>query len=292
MISSWSLGYQNKWRPRLASCARSYAASLRCQPTLVNPSVARLRGSRVREQLEDCQEENDQYMDLIHAQSHFNFIKMHLIFHFCEHIYQFGNIPMNSTEYGEPTDMEQIKDGYWRSNKIDAVRQILRRNSRYHATRMRLLNFEFLWSTGADLLAEVVGHLEKRRTLPVPPAYCRILKRGLNDICDIADFSRVSDVSLETICRELILYRRLSLPLGRRLPEDLVVLRSLPVELKRTLGIPVLAFQETHVDYIHLAWCTGSNSSITRWAGMEVFGYRLVVSRCMVHLGGVSQRSS
>ena len=36
------------------------------QGTLVNQAVARSRGSRVREQLEDRQEENDECMDLIH----------------------------------------------------------------------------------------------------------------------------------------------------------------------------------------------------------------------------------
>ena len=113
---------------------------LRRQRTLVNQLVARSRGSRVREQLEDRQEKNDQCMDLIHAISHFNFIKMHIIIHFREHIYQFGNIPMYSTKFGELAHKEQIKDGYRRSNKIDAARQILRSYGQHHAIRMRLLN--------------------------------------------------------------------------------------------------------------------------------------------------------
>ena len=149
---------------------------------------------------------------------------MNLIIHFREHIYQFGNIPMYSTEFGEHAHKEQIKDGYRRSNKIDAVRQILRSYSRHHAIRMRLLNLEFLRRTGADLPAEIVEHIEKTRTAPVPPAYGRILKGRRNDIRDVADFSRVSDISLETICGELIGYSRLSFPLGRQLPEDLEVL--------------------------------------------------------------------
>ena len=134
---------------------------VRRQRTLVNQSVARSRGSRVREQLEERQEENDQCMDLIHAESNFNFIKMHLIIHFREHIYQFGNIPIYSTEFGELAQKEQIKDGYLRSNKIDAARQILRSYGRHHVIRMRLLNLESLRRTGADLPAEVVEHLEK-----------------------------------------------------------------------------------------------------------------------------------
>ena len=65
---------------------------LRHERTLVNRWVARSKRPQIREQ--DRQEENDQHMDLIHAEYHFNFIKMHLISHFCDHICQFGNIPM------------------------------------------------------------------------------------------------------------------------------------------------------------------------------------------------------
>ena len=72
------------------------------------------------------------------------------------------------------------------------------------------------------------------------------------------DFGRVLDVSSEAICRELIQYSPLSLPLGSWLLEDLTILLSLPVELMTTLEIPVLAFQETDVYDIHRARCTSA----------------------------------
>jgi len=75
---------------------------------------------RIRD--EDGEEENDQRMELIHSESNFNFVKMHLISHFRDHIYMFGDIPMYSTEYGELAHKAQIKDGWRRSNKIDAAR--------------------------------------------------------------------------------------------------------------------------------------------------------------------------
>ena len=59
---------------------------------------------------EDRDEENDQLIDLIHSESHFNFIKMHLLIHFGDHIRQFGDIPMYSREYGKLAHKEQIKD--------------------------------------------------------------------------------------------------------------------------------------------------------------------------------------
>jgi len=54
---------------------------------------------RIRD--DDCEEENDQRMELIHSESNFNFVKMLLISHFRDHIYMFGEIPMYSTQYGE-----------------------------------------------------------------------------------------------------------------------------------------------------------------------------------------------
>jgi len=85
---------------------------LRRQRTLVNQSVAKSTRKRRRTQEQDREEENDQRMHFINAQSHFNFVKMHLISHFGDNIYQFGNIPMFSAEYGELAQKEQIKDGY------------------------------------------------------------------------------------------------------------------------------------------------------------------------------------
>ena len=57
---------------------------------------------------DDHEEEHERRMDLIHSESHFNFIKIHLLSHFSDHIRQFGNIPMFSTEFGELTQKEQI----------------------------------------------------------------------------------------------------------------------------------------------------------------------------------------
>jgi len=56
------------------------------------------------------EEEHERHMDLIHRESHFNFIKRHLLSHFSNPIRQFGNIPMYSTDFGELAHKEQIKD--------------------------------------------------------------------------------------------------------------------------------------------------------------------------------------
>jgi len=100
----------------------------------------------------------------------------------------------------------EIKDGWRRSNNIDAARQILSSYRRQHAINMRILNFEYLQRAGADLPTEVVEHLEKTRPAATPLAHRRILKGRCDNIHDVVDFGRACDISPETICRELIRY--------------------------------------------------------------------------------------
>ena len=50
----------------------------------------------------------------------------------------------------------------------------------------------------------------------------------------------------------------MNLPPDRRLPEDPVILRTLPLKLLTQLEIPVLAFQESGVYHMHRARCTGT----------------------------------
>ena len=197
-------------------------------------------------------------MDLIHSESHFNFIKMHLQIHFGDHIHQFGNIPMYSTEYGELAHPEQIRVPWRRSNKNDVVRQILDSYSRRHAIRMRLLTLESLRRHRVDLNSDVLEQVDTTSTILAPVPHGRLLKGRRGDVSDIQDFGRVLRMPLVSVYRELIPYGRLNLPTERRLPEDQVILLSLPVELLTQFEVPVLACQESDVYDIHLARCTGA----------------------------------
>jgi len=71
---------------------------LRQDRNQLNQSVSQSKRQQARD--DDHEEENDQRMELIHAESNFNFNKMHLITHFHDHIYQFDNLPMYSPEFG------------------------------------------------------------------------------------------------------------------------------------------------------------------------------------------------
>ena len=153
----------------------------------------------------DREEEDERRMDLIHSKSHFNFIKRHLLRHFSYHIRQFGNIAMYSTEFGELAHKEQIKDGWRRSNKNGAARQIVHSYERQHSILMRLLNLKCLQRHRADLCMDVLQHLDSRTSaVTAPVVRRRILNGRRDDVSNVLDFSKVSGVSLESICHELI----------------------------------------------------------------------------------------
>ena len=63
--------------------------------------------------------------DFLSDNSDFNFIKMHLMLHYRESIEEFGTVRAFSTEVGEAAHVEQMKEGWYKSNHIDAYRQIL-----------------------------------------------------------------------------------------------------------------------------------------------------------------------
>jgi len=86
----------------------------------------------------------NQLGDLIHRENNFNFIKMHYLSHFSSHVQCFGSISMYSTEIGELAHMDQIKEGYCRSSKNEAARQILSHYGRQHALGIRLQTLDVL----------------------------------------------------------------------------------------------------------------------------------------------------
>jgi len=127
------------------------------------------------------EEEHEGRMHLIHRESHFNFVKIHLVSPFSDHIPQFGNIPMYSTEFGELAQKEQMKDRWRQSHKNDTGREIVHSYSRQGAIRMRLFNLESLRRRGADLSADVVQHLESTTSTVTAPVVTRRILKGRRD---------------------------------------------------------------------------------------------------------------
>jgi len=63
--------------------------------------------------------------DIYHEDVDFNLVKIHLLSHFRDHAWRFGNIQMYSTKSGETSHETMIKESYRHSNRNDANYQIL-----------------------------------------------------------------------------------------------------------------------------------------------------------------------
>jgi len=176
---------------------------IRHQRTHMSQPVAPSKRRRIPDDIRE--EEHERHMGLIHHESHFNFIKIHLLSHFSDHIRQVGNIPMYSTEFGELAYKEQIKDGWRRSNKNDAARKIVHSYSRQDAIRVRSLNLESVPRRGVDRSADVLQHLESTTSaVTAPVVRRRILKGRRDNVSNALDCSEVLGFSHKSICRELI----------------------------------------------------------------------------------------
>jgi len=152
----------------------------------VAPSLRR----RMRD--DNRQEEKNLCLDLVRGELHFNCIKMHLLSHFCDHIRQFGNIPMYSTVIEELTHKTQINNGWRQSNKNDAVHQIVHSYGRQHTIRMRLLNLESLKCCSADLSSDILHHLDRTATVTAAASVVRrrVLKGRQEDVSNFVDLAR------------------------------------------------------------------------------------------------------
>jgi Plavaka transposase len=133
------------------------------QKTLID-SVALPATKRRRIETKNMKERRNQTISIYTAGAHFNFIKMHLLTHFRTHVERFGSIPMYSTEFGESAHRDQIKDGYRRSNKNNATKQILDRYDQQHAILMRERTLQVLCDQpGYEELVEDVRKLGLRK---------------------------------------------------------------------------------------------------------------------------------
>jgi hypothetical protein len=107
--------------------------------------------------------ERQQGVQEILQQANFNFPKLHLLSHYGSQISNFGTLPQYSTEITEALH-KPLKDAYRRSNRVDAVEQILDTISRDYAIQMKELNL-IAWSGEVKLppdVREVLGIVNKK----------------------------------------------------------------------------------------------------------------------------------
>jgi hypothetical protein len=114
----------------------------------------------------------------LRERSHFNFIKLHVLSHYREHVERFGSIPQYSTDISELVYVRQIKEVYGSSNKVDAATQILDYRGQRLVLEIRMLNLkdivggpestdDILWSHRDNLkkLLEIFK-IEDRKNTP------------------------------------------------------------------------------------------------------------------------------
>ena len=181
---------------------------------------------------------------------------MHYLNHFVQHVRRFGSVPMYSTDIGEPAHKEQIREGYRRSNKNHATRQILAQYSKQHAIEMRLLTMEALQKANDEFETGNVG-VSNQGIRPTPQTPWRALRGRTRNGGTVFELCLALEIHYDDLAVELINYLRQTMADERQLPVDTCEQKVLPAEQFTQLKIPVPDFQETDIFQVHRARCTG-----------------------------------
>jgi len=211
-----------------------------------------------RRQLADQErvERSNRRADLICPENHFNFIKMHYLTHIASHLLHYGSISMYSTEISELAHKDQIKDGYCRSNKNEAARQILSHYGRQHALGIRLQTIETLSKVEGVMVVEDSGM--EMPTVPSRSTPHRMIKGRMKNTSTLTELCTVLHIHYSNMMEEILCFIRQTDADDRRLPADPAELGLLPVEGFAQREIRVPDFQETDRFQIHRARCTGT----------------------------------
>ncbi|KAL0630557.1 hypothetical protein Q9L58_010596 [Maublancomyces gigas] len=256
------------------------------QTNAASTAVKPLQASKKRKvAAEHKLERSDQLRNIYREESHFNFIKIHLLAHFTGHVKRFGNIPSYSTEVGEVCHREQIKVGYRASNRIHYTKQILEHYARRQTVALLVMAIRMaahgklpgdLGELLTDMVnkeslltwmqeSEVWSERRPRRVLrgPVSSKTTRFLSDVMLDIGDRCLPQKIAD------------YSKRSLRDAQRLTTNIAELKQLRAERFKQLEIAVSKFQETDYYTIHRGRCTvdkGFRGGIPRndWVSVSV----------------------
>jgi len=165
---------------------------------------------------------------------------------------------MYSTEIGELAHKDQIKDGYRRSNKNEAARQIWSHYGGQHALGIRLQTIEPLSKVEGVIVVEDSGM--EMPTVPSGSRPRRVLKGRMKNTSRLTKLCTALDIHYSNMMEEILCSIRQTAADDRRLPADPAELGLLPVEGFAQLEIPVPDFQETDRFLIHRARCTGTRA--------------------------------
>ena len=129
-------------------------------------------------------ERANQWAELIQRENHLDFIKRHYLNRLVQHVRRFGAVPMYSTDVSELAHNEQIKEGYRRSYKNHAAREIMAQYSKQHSIGMRLLTIEALRKADDAVETCNVG-VSNEGTRPTPQTPRRALKGRTQNVSTV-----------------------------------------------------------------------------------------------------------
>jgi len=201
---------------------------------------------------------SDRRADLIRCENHFNFIKMHYPTHFVSHVQRFGSISMYSTEIGQLAHKDRIRDGYRRSYKNDAARQILSQYGHQHALGMRLQAIEALSKVKGVIVAEDSGMEMPAFSSHSTPR--RVHNGHMKNTSTLTELYTTLNIHYSDMMQQILGFTGQTAADDRRLPADPTELGLLPVEAFAQPEIPVADFQEADGFQIHRARCTGTKA--------------------------------
>jgi Plavaka transposase len=198
-------------------------------------------------------------------ESHFNFVKMHLLAHFTEHIRDLGHLSNFSAELPEALHRD-LKNAFRHSNKINTGPQILRSISRKQAFDYRELNTEAVkrYPAGSN---------------PPPVARNRRLQNKRTDVrtlCDLAAWCSMSVADLQNHIA-WCLKRFYDWDEYVTCETSFQLLYDAKYERYDSVIIPVPSFQDVDTQDVHIIRCTGKrawrklklprNDTVLLWTG-------------------------
>jgi len=193
-----------EFRTSKATCAEANRQDQDLRELMANQCANEARhntaAKRRRQVDQERLERANQQVDLIRRENQFNFIKMHYLSHFACHVWHFGSISMYSTEIVELAHKKQIKDGYWRSNKNEAARQILSQYGHQHALEIRLQTIEALLKTGVI----VVGNSEMEMPTSSSSSAPRRMLNGRTNIGTLSELCRAHEIEYCDMMEEML----------------------------------------------------------------------------------------
>ena len=161
-----------------------------------------------------------------------------------------------STKIGARAHKEQIKDGYQRSNKNEAARQILSQYGRQHTLGMRLQTIKALFKTVVIMVGNSGMEMPTASSRSAPR---RMLKSHTN-IDMLSELCQAQEIEYYDMMEKMLRFIQQTAVDDPWLPADPTELGSLPVERFTQLAIPVSDFQGDDGFQIHWACCPGTKA--------------------------------